>query len=148
MIYESVLLVGVVFIVSFALLALLQWTYPLNAGRRAALQAVLFIVIGAYFVWCWSRSGQTLALKTWGLKVVGSNDRPPDPLRAAARYLLAWHLFLPGLAWLAVTPTHRVLDLLALPAGFVVLLMPALRDPQHRLLHDRWTATRIVRTAL
>jgi hypothetical protein len=38
-----------------------------------------------------------------------------------------------------------VAGLLALALGFVVLLLPAGFDPQRRLLHDRWTATRIVR---
>ena len=36
MIYEAVLLFGVVFIVAYALLALFQWKYPLPPGPRAA----------------------------------------------------------------------------------------------------------------
>jgi uncharacterized RDD family membrane protein YckC len=145
MTYEAVLLFGVVFIVSYALLALFQWTYPLPPGPRVVLQAVLFLAIGAYFVWCWSRSGQTLALKTWNLKVLDDSGVPPSAGRAIARYVLAWHLWLPGLAWVALFHSHALADLGALAAGFAVLLMPALADPQRRLLHDRWTRTRVVR---
>ena len=145
MIYEAVLLFGVVFIVSYALLALFQWTYPLAPGPRVVLQAVLFLAIGAYFVWCWSRSGQTLALKTWNLRVLDDRGVPPSAARAIARYVLAWHLWLPGLAWVALFQTHALADLGALAAGFAVLLLPALADPQRRLLHDRWTRTRVVR---
>ena len=126
MIYEAVLLFGVVFIVSYALLALFQWTYPLRPGPRTALQAVLFVAIGCYFVWCWSRSGQTLALKTWNLKVLAADGAPPGLGRALARYFLAWHLWLPGLVWVAVFQTHALGDLAALALGFVVLLLPAL----------------------
>jgi uncharacterized RDD family membrane protein YckC len=145
MIYEAVLLFGVVFIVSYALLALFQWTYPLPPGPRAALQAVLFLAIGGYFVWCWSRSGQTLALKTWNLKVVDASGAPPPVGRAIARYVLAWHLWLPGLVWVSLFHSNALADLGALAAGFALLLLPALLDPQRRLLHDRWSGTRIVR---
>jgi uncharacterized RDD family membrane protein YckC len=145
MIYEAVLLFGVVFIVSYALLALFQWKYPLPPGPRAVLQAVLFVAIGSYFAWCWSRSGQTLALKTWNLKVLADDGAPPRPARAILRYVLAWHLWLPGLAWIALFQTHALADLGALAIGFGALLLPALTDPQRRLLHDRWTGTRIVR---
>jgi uncharacterized RDD family membrane protein YckC len=145
MIYEAVLLFGVVFIVSYALLALFQWKYPLPPGPRGVLQAVLFVAIGGYFVWCWSRSGQTLALKTWNLKVLAADGAPPGVARAALRYLLAWHLWLPGLAWVALFQTHALADLGALALGFALLLLPALADPQRRLLHDRWTRTRVVR---
>lgn len=145
MIYEAVLLFGVVFIASYALLALFQWKYPLPPGPRTVLQGVLFLAIGAYFVWCWSWSGQTLALKTWHLKVLDDGGAPPSARRAIARYVLAWHLWLPGLAWVALFQTHALADLGALAVGFGALLLPALADPQRRLLHDRWTKTRVVR---
>jgi uncharacterized RDD family membrane protein YckC len=145
MTYEAVLLFGVVFIVSYALLALFQWKYPLPPGPRAALQAILFFAIGGYFVWCWSRSGQTLALKTWNLKVLADSGAPPSVGRAIARYVLSWHLWLPGLAWVSLFHSNALADLGALAAGFAVLLLPALADPHRRLLHDRWTRTRIVR---
>jgi uncharacterized RDD family membrane protein YckC len=144
MIYEAVLLFGVVFIVSYGLLALAQWTYPLPPLRRAVLQTVLFVAIGAYFVSCWSRSGQTLALKTWELKVIDAGGRPPTVARAIARYVLAWHLWLPGALWVLVHPADAVGDMAAFAVGFALLLLPALADPQRRLLHDRATGTRIV----
>jgi uncharacterized RDD family membrane protein YckC len=145
MVYEGVLLFGVAFAAGFALLTLAGWQGPLAGSRRLALQAALFGAIGLYFVWCWSRSGQTLALKTWKLRVIDAQGRPPSWPRALARYLLAWHLFAPGLLAIAVLQPPRVAGLLALALGFVVLLLPAGFDPQRRLLHDRWTATRIVR---
>lgn len=146
MVYEAVLLFGVVFIVAYALLSVLQWTHPLPSGRRAVLQGVLFLAIGGYFVWCWARSGQTLALKTWNLKVVAADGRPPRPGRAAVRYVLAWHLWLPGVLWVWLFQAHAVADAAAFIVGFGLLLVPALVDRQRRLLHDRWTGTRVVRS--
>ena len=145
MVYEGVLLFGVAFAAGLALLTLAGWQGQLAGSRRLALQAALFGAIGLYFVWCWSRSGQTLALKTWKLRVIDTQGRPPSWPRALVRYLLAWHLFVPGLLVIAVLQPSRATGLVALGLGFVALLLPAGLDPQRRLLHDRWTATRIVR---
>lgn len=145
MVYEGVLLFGVTFAVALALLASLAWTYPLSTPQRVVLQVALFVVVGIYFVWCWTRSGQTLALKTWKLRVAGPNGAPPTAPRAVARYVLAWHLFLPGLVYIVVSDAQRTAGLAALAIGFALLLLPALWDRDRRLLHDRWTRTRIVR---
>ena len=145
MIYEAVLLLGVVFIVGYVLLIPLQWSYPLPTTQRTLLQIALFVVIGAYFVVCWTRSGQTLALKAWHLKVVDSEGRPPRSGRAIARYVLAWHLWLPGLAIAGLLQLSVGATLAALAVSFALLLIPALLDSRRRLLHDLWTGTRVVR---
>ena len=98
MTYEAVLLLWIAFAIGYALLVSLQWSYPLQPTPRRLLQVILFFVIGAYFVVSWTRTGQTLALKAWRLKVVDFERRSPRSGRAIARYLLAWHLWLPGLA--------------------------------------------------
>ncbi|MEO8188145.1 MAG: RDD family protein [Burkholderiaceae bacterium] len=141
MIYEAVLL----FAVSYALLATMQWSYPLPPAPRALLQGTLFVAAGAYFVICWARTGQTLALKAWRLKVIDSDGRPPRSGRAIARYLLAWHLWLPGLAIAAALQLGTVSTLIVLAVGFGFLLVPAVIDHRRRLLHDILTGTRVVR---
>jgi uncharacterized RDD family membrane protein YckC len=145
MIYESVLLLGFVFVVSYAFLVSLQWSYPLPPTQRTLLQLALFVVMGAYFVVCWTRTGQTLALKAWHLKVVDSDGRPPRSARAIARYVLAWHLWLPGLAIAGLFQLSAGVSLVALAVSFGLLLIPALMDRRRRLLHDLWTGTRVVR---
>jgi uncharacterized RDD family membrane protein YckC len=93
--YEGVLLFGIVMIVGLA--------YGIVAGQRHALagatglKVVLFMVLGAYFIFFWSRHGQTLAMKTWHMRVVALNGQVPGRTRAALRYLLAWLWFLPAL---------------------------------------------------
>ncbi|HVG04529.1 MAG TPA: RDD family protein [Burkholderiaceae bacterium] len=144
MIYEAVLLLGVAFVVSYAVLVTSQWSYPLLPIQRALLQSALFVAAGAYFVVCWTRGGQTLALKAWRLKVVGSKDRSLRPARAIARYVLSWHLWLPGLAVAGLFEPGAVSVAAALSLSLALLLIPPLVDHQRRLLHDLWTDTRLV----
>jgi uncharacterized RDD family membrane protein YckC len=145
MTYEAVLLFGIVFIVAYVVLALAQWTYPLQAGQRRTLQVVLFVALGAYFVWCWTRGGQTLAMKTWHLRVVGPDGGRIGLRTAVLRYLLAWHLFLPGIVFVYLFQTHAARDLAAFVVGFLAMLLVGYAGPQRQLLHDRWLGTRVVR---
>ncbi|MFN9029212.1 MAG: RDD family protein [Betaproteobacteria bacterium] len=147
MVYEAVLLFGVVFGVSFALLAATGWTYPLPPGRRAVLQAVLFLAIGGYFVYCWSRSGQTLAMRSWRLRLIERDGGPVSVRRAIMRYLLAWHLFAPGLLFIALVQTHAALDSAVFVLGFAGMLALAYTDARRQLLHDRVLGTQVVVTA-
>jgi len=143
--YEAVLLFGLAFAAGFALLAATGWTYPLPPPRRWALQAALFAVIGAYFVFCWSRSGQTLAMKSWRLRVVDGDGRLLSPGRAALRYLLAWSLFAPGLAFVLLAGTGAWASLAALLASLLAMLALGRLDRDGQLLHDRLLGSRVIR---
>lgn len=145
MIYEAVLLFGVAFIVSYALLAALRWSYPLVAQQRWVLQAVLFVAFGVYFVYCWTRSGQTLAMKSWQLRLVDRDGRPPSVGIAVLRYLLAWTLLAPGLVFVALFRTHAAWDALAFVLGFVAMLLVSRTHGDRQLLHDRLLGTRVIR---
>lgn len=147
MVYELVLLFGVVFIVSYALLSATNWKYPLPDVQRWVLQAVLFVTIGAYFSWCWSRTGQTLAMKSWGLRVVDADGRPLALKLAVLRYLLAWHLFLPSIIVIAVIQAHALIDLVVFLGGFCAMLFTAKLRPDGQFLHDRLLGTRVVPVA-
>ena len=65
--YEGILLFGVVFIAGYLFGALSQTKNAMD--NRNALQAFIFVVFGIYFGWLWSK-GQTLAMKTWRIRVV------------------------------------------------------------------------------
>jgi len=143
MIYDAVLVFGIGF--AAVVVVLLLTGVPGAEGQRRWLQVMLFIVIGAYFSWCWSRTGQTLALKTWNLRVIDTSGRHPSLARAVARYVLAYTLALPGLAYIALAHPSRAGALCALALGFVGMLMPAVFDRQSRLLHDRCSGTLLAR---
>jgi uncharacterized RDD family membrane protein YckC len=145
MVYEGVLLFGIAFAAGLLLLTTAGWTAPLLDWQRLVLQALVFVALGIYFCWCWIRSGQTLALKTWNLRVVDAHGRNPSPARAIGRYALSWTMFVPGLVYIALMQPSRAGGLAALAIGFVLTLVPALFDRDRQLLHDRLSRTRIVR---
>jgi len=123
MVYESLLLFGVAFFAS------LPFIGTAGAGTdgwvRHAYQAYLFLVIGLYFVWSWRRRGQTLAMKTWKMHLVGADGTRITLRQALLRYAYAWPSLLLG--------------------GIGILY--ALRDSEGQFLHDRLSGTRIVTTA-
>ncbi|MCH6088536.1 RDD family protein, partial [Salmonella enterica] len=65
---------------------------------RPLRQAWLFVAIGAYFVLCWRRRGQTLPMKTWNIRLVDRDGQTPSTPRLILRYVLAWPLVLAGAA--------------------------------------------------
>ncbi len=61
-----------------------------NAGHaRLLLQLLAIAIISAYFIWCWSHGGQTLAMRTWRIRVTDENGFPLSAASALRRYLLA-----------------------------------------------------------
>lgn len=139
--YEGMLMFGVVFIAGYLFGTLTQTRNALD--NRHGLQLFVFLVCGIYFVWFWHK-GQTLAMKTWHIRVVDRAGRPVTQARALLRYLLAWVWFVPPLA---------VLALLELPAGPIALvligwvlawaLLSRLRRDR-QFWHDAWAGTRLV----
>lgn len=90
--------------------------------RRALAQIYLIVLIGAYFIWHWRRSGQTLAMKTWRIRLVTREGGPLDAARALGRYALA------------------LVSVALAGVGFLWALI----DRDRQFLHDRLAGTRII----
>jgi uncharacterized RDD family membrane protein YckC len=142
MVYEAMLLFGVVFIAGWLFSTLLQQRHAL--ALRHGQQVWQFIVLGVYFGWFWTHGGHTLAMKTWRVRVVTRAGQALSWPRALLRYLLAWLWFLPGLV-LAWWLEARGSMLLLLPMLNAVLWALTSRlDPDRQFLHDRIAGTRLV----
>ncbi|WP_422843151.1 RDD family protein [Acidovorax sp. M2(2025)] len=138
--YEGMLLFGVVFIAGYLFGTLSQTRNAMD--NRHALQAFLFVVFGIYFTWFWAK-GQTLAQKTWHIRVVAPSGRPISQARALLRYVLSWVWFLPPLAaYLFGVPALEVLVLLG---GWVAIWAILSRfHPEGQFWHDALAGTRLV----
>lgn len=139
--YEGILLFGVVFMASYLFSTLTQTRHALN--NRHAQQAFLFLVLGIYFVWFWTK-GQTLAMKTWHIRVVDAFGQPVTRGRAAFRYLLSWVWFLPPLV-LAYAGALPASEAAVLALGWVVIWGVLARfHPLGQFWHDAWAGTRLI----
>lgn len=140
--YEGVLLFGVLAAAS----AVFSITLQMRSGidpRRPFLFAFLVLVLGAYFVYCWTR-GQTLPQKTWDIRVVDRHGNPPSAARAILRYACSWLWLAP----LLLEPLGLALPLsqkLVLLAGWVAVWAVLSRfHPQRQFWHDALAGTRLV----
>jgi uncharacterized RDD family membrane protein YckC len=141
--YEGVLLFGVVMAAGLV--------YAIATNQRHALvgtlgmRIVVFLVLGLYFVWFWSRQGQTLAQRTWRMQLVAHDGRPPGPWRALARYLLSWLWFMPALLALQISGLKgTAAAMAALIAGVLVYAALSLLNPARQYLHDLACGTRLI----
>lgn len=142
-VYEGMLLFGVVVIAGYLYGALTQQRHALQG--QLGLQAFVFLVMGIYFTWFWSAGRQTLAMKTWHLRLVDRQGRALSQPRAAARYVLSWLWFLPALAGAGLaghSDGGRVS--LWLAAGVLVNVMLARFLPGRQYAHDCLSGTRLV----
>jgi uncharacterized RDD family membrane protein YckC len=121
MLYESLLLLATVFLAGFLFVGLTRGanTPPVIV----ALQVYVLAVTAAYFIWFWLHGGQTLAMKTWRLRLVDTSGQPITPRLAATRFVLAIPCVLTGIG-----------------------LLWAVFDPERQFLHDRLAGTRLIGT--
>src|SRR6185503_21231346 len=84
--YDLLLVVALVLIATFPYLAFFGDS---TAGwRRHALQIWVLVVTCAYFVWFWTRGGQTLPMKTWHIRLVRADGYAVNVGRGIHRFLL------------------------------------------------------------
>ncbi|MBE2258408.1 MAG: RDD family protein [Candidatus Accumulibacter sp.] len=121
MLYESLLLLGVLAV----LLILPHLLLGALAHRLAApviVQAHGFLVMLIYCLWFWSNGRQTLAMKTWHIRLVTRDGLAVRPAQALLRYLLCWPSIVFG------------------GAGIIWALL----DRDRLFLHDRLAGTQLV----
>jgi uncharacterized RDD family membrane protein YckC len=88
----------------------------------AILMAHMYLVLAFYFMWYWTKTGQTLAMQTWRIQLFGFDGKPLQLEQAMKRYVIASF----GLMFFGL--------------GFIW----AIFDRQGLYLHDRLTGGRLV----
>jgi len=119
--YDGLLVCAVLLVMAFPCIGLTQGMEP--ASAKTVLQVYLLLVAGCYFTIFWHK-GQTLAMKTWRIRIESTLGGAPHWRQAWLRYLLAClNLALLGLGWWS-----------------------AWISPDRQFLHDRLAGTRLIQT--
>lgn len=114
--YEAILLFAVGFFAAWLFFFASGGRDATAGWARHALQLFIGVVFAGYFLWCWLRGGQTLAMKAWRIRLVDVTPR-----KALLRFVLAT----------ALVPT-------------LISIVWALFDRDRQFLHDRLAGTRLV----
>ncbi len=114
MAYEALLVFAVAFFASWVFFFASGGRDATSGVLRAELQTFVLAVLAAYFLWCWLRGGQTLAMRAWKIRLVDVT-----PGKAIARFLIAAALLPLSVLW-------------------------ALVDRDRQFLHDRLAGTRLI----
>lgn len=139
--YEGMLLFGVVFLAGYLFSTLSQSRNAMD--NRHALQAFVFLIFGIYFVWFWAK-GQTLAMKTWRIRIVDRKGMPISQARALGRYALSWLWFLPPLLGLSPFQLSGSESTVIITGWVIVWALLSRFHPQGQFLHDALAGTRLI----
>lgn len=124
--YDALLLLGVLFVYAIVVVILRNvlgddaMEQPSRAVQIPTLIG-MWLVCSLYFVWCWHKGGQTLAMKSWRMRLETRSGEP-----------LSWRQ-----CWL-----RCVVAPLCLAAGGIGLVW-VLLHPHNLALHDILTGTRV-----
>ncbi len=143
-VYEGVLLTGVVLVATAAGYIVEARVPTYGLPLRHLGQAALFALLGLYFVYFWVKGGQTLAMTTWRIRVVGPRGEPLTAGLAIARYLLLWLFVLPTFALLALAGANHFWIVACTAAAVLLPPFYALVDRDRQFVHDRLLGTRLV----
>src|SRR5437868_15059581 len=114
MLYEAFLVFAVAFFAAWIFFFASGGSDATHGLARRELQLFILAVLAAYFLWCWLRGGQTLAMRAWRIRLV-----EVTPRKALVRFLLAAALLPVSILW-------------------------ALVDRDRQFLHDRLAGTRLI----
>ena len=144
-VYEGVLLFGVAVVTALVFSPLVGQRNAMN--YRWGLMAAVGTVFTLYFVYFWSKNGQTLAMQTWRLRVVDLQGQTLTLARALLRSLLGWLWFLPALLLAAALGLHGSAIYASVAIGLAVYVLLAWLHPQQRFVHEILSRTQMVSQA-
>lgn len=101
MLYDALLILALLFLSTLPFIAL-RGGEPVEPGDNLLYQLVLAIVVFAFFVGFWTRSGRTLGMQSWRLQLETRDGGQPEFGAATIRFfssLLSWLPLGLGFLW-------------------------------------------------
>jgi len=121
MLYDALLVGALLFLATIPFIAI-RGGEPVEQGENVIYRLALIVVVYAFFVGFWSRSGRTLGMQSWRLQLENNEGQVPTVAQASLRFVAA------------------ILSWLPLGLGYLWQLW----DPGKLAWHDRISQTRLV----
>ena len=100
MLYDGLLILALLFLSTLPFIAV-RGGEPVEADGNLIYRLILALVIYAFFVGFWTRSGRTLGMQSWRLQLQAADGNPPKIAAATVRFFAAILSWLPcGLGFL------------------------------------------------
>lgn len=128
----------------------LLWVLLGEATGHAPIPVLLVLQLlsaGAFFIWFWTRTGQTLGMQAWSISLCDETNRGVGRWPATLRFLVALAQWLLLLLAVHLGRTHGAAVTITITALLVFLLGLSLRHPERLMLHDLLSGTRLRRLA-
>lgn len=111
--------------------------------------AYLYAALGIYFVWYWTKTGQTLAMQTWRVRLIGKSGNTLNRRQAMRRYVFGslWIIPCIFLQWVFHLEKWQIIEMLFTVSLFFWPLSVYLdRNPAQfrQSIADRLAGTRLV----
>ncbi len=94
-----------------------------STSNDPLLQSILFITLYCFFAYFWTRSGQTLGMQVWHIRIQNENNTSISWLQALLRFIMS------------------IISLLCFGLGFLWILI----DKDKKAWHDRFSESKVVR---
>ena len=109
----------------------------------------LYFVLGVYFIWYWTKSGQTLAMQTWRVRIITTNGFNLSRRQALWRYIYGSLWIIPCilLQWLLHLEKWQIIEMLFSVALFIwplTIYLDRRSANQRQSLPDRLAGSRLV----
>lgn len=109
----------------------------------------LYGVLGVYFVWYWTKSGQTLAMQTWRIRIIDLHGHTLTRKQAMWRYVYGslWIIPCVGLQWVFHLQKWQIIEMLFTTALFLwplSIYLDRCVSGDRQSIPDRLARTRLV----
>jgi uncharacterized RDD family membrane protein YckC len=146
--YEQLVLLGVVALTFLAPNLALGILFGLSLPSWLTF-LYLYCVLGLYFVWYWTKTGQTLAMQTWRIRMIGVGGLTLTRKQAIWRYVFGslWILPCIVLQWLFQLQKWQIIELLFVVSLFLwplTIYLDRRNTLARQSLPDRFAGTRVV----
>ncbi|WP_203141215.1 RDD family protein [Marinobacter mangrovi] len=106
MIYDGLICIAVLIVTTWIYTMLAAWIIGFEQYKALAasgklspdplLTSVLFVVLFVFFGYFWTKSGQTLGMQVWRIRIENPDGTPIRWYQALLRYLIGWVSWLTG----------------------------------------------------